>query len=116
MELIVTIREILTRPYDNPNGWFYLPPNKDEWTLDTSGVFFSEDDDSSEEVPKQAKENGWVETLDNGTIEEIFDNLSLQLDSMPTEQQLFIAFMFYIENDAFIDCSVQTYINHSNSR
>ncbi|MBT0397545.1 hypothetical protein ISO77_18640 [Morganella morganii subsp. morganii] len=107
MELI-SIKEVLSNPENNPDGGFYLPPNIDEWSLDTLGIF-SEDSyyyppDSTEYIPKQATEDGWIEALDNGSIEEVVENTKLQL-SHYTIHHLFEAFVFYVKNDAFIDFS-----------
>lgn len=107
---LVSIRDVLFNVEANPGGWFYLPPNMEEWTLDTLGVFSLDSrdfpPDSDEYLPVQAKENGWIETLDNGTIEEIVENAQIQSgNNLLSDEQLFAAFVFYVENDAFIDFS-----------
>ena len=38
MELI-KIRDVLTYPEKNPEGWLCLPPDSEEWSLDTLGIF-----------------------------------------------------------------------------
>jgi hypothetical protein len=40
--------------------------------------------------------------LDKDLIQDVVTNLEGQLEYSPSEDQLFKAFVFYIENDAFI--------------
>lgn len=95
----VPLQQILERPGDF-SGWLYLPPMP--WTLDTAGAF-SEDTGADEgiAVPAIARQSGWQVTLDSATIEDIVINAHDQIDE-PSMAQLFDAFVFYIENDAFI--------------
>ncbi|CDG19899.1 conserved protein of unknown function [Xenorhabdus poinarii G6] len=103
---LVSISEILLVPEANPEGWFYLPPDESSWNLKTEGVFSLDSadfpPDSDEFLPIQAKENGWVETLDNGLIEEVVENAKAQLGN-PSIDDLFNAFIFYFQHDAFIE-------------
>lgn len=104
MELL-SIKEVLFNLKNNPNGDFYLPPNIDEWNLDTLGVF-SESlccplSNSTGDIPKQAIEGGWIKVLDNHLIEKITENAKSQL-SHYTMNSLFSAFVFYVKNGAFI--------------
>ncbi|CNH96592.1 Uncharacterised protein [Yersinia aldovae] len=105
MEL-VTIREFLTHPENYLTGWFYLPPDKSKWNLDTQGVFSLDSSDfppdSDDYVPIQVENDGWVETLDGASVEDIIDNVGYQLGD-PKIEQLFEAFIFHYENDAFIE-------------
>jgi len=102
---LISIREILSSPENNAE-WFYLPPDKHSWTLDTMGVFSLDAQnftpESDDFLPKQVKEEGWIEVLDGGTIEEIVANAKAQLGE-PSLYDLFRAFIFYYENDAFIN-------------
>jgi len=96
----VSIRNILEEP-TKFSGWLYfpLPP----WTLETQGVFAPYTKDAGESsVPEIAKRSGWEITLDSDCIEDIVDNASDQIEN-PTVDQLFEAFVFYFNNDAFID-------------
>lgn len=95
----VSLQHILERPGDF-SGWLYLPPMP--WTLDTEGAF-SDDTGGDEEiaVPDIARQSGWQITLDSATIEDIVINAHDQIDE-PSMGQLFDAFVFYIENDAYI--------------
>ncbi|CAH1544282.1 conserved hypothetical protein [Vibrio rotiferianus] len=103
MELI-SIGDVLSSPDNNPE-WFCLPSDRGSWTLDTKGVFTLDsrdfDPESNDYLPEQVKNEGWIEVLDGGAIEEIVDNAKIQLES-PSLNDLFRAFVFYYENDAFI--------------
>lgn len=103
---LITIRELLTNPQANPEGWLFLPPDSENWSLDTEGVFSTDGSDnepgSDNHPPVQAKQDGWLETLDNATIEDIVDSSQEQLGT-PSEEQLFQAFKYYFDNDAFIE-------------
>lgn len=74
------------------------------WTLDTEGIF-SEDtkgaDTDENTAPVIATQPGWQVTLDSATIEDIVINAHDQVDE-PSVMQLLDAFVFYVENDAFI--------------
>lgn len=96
---VTTIRRILQDP-SAISGWLYLPPLP--WTLETEGAFvpYTKDDDEYS-IPEAAKRNDWAVTLDSNTIEDIVENACDQV-SEPTIDQLFEAFAFYYQNDAFI--------------
>lgn len=103
---LISIREVLSNPDKIPQTWFYLPPDKTTWNLDTLGVFSLDSwdfpPDSNEYLPKQVKNDGWIETLDGASIEDVIDYAKQQLDNASLED-LFKSFMFYYENDAFMD-------------
>lgn len=103
---LISIREVLTSPENNPSEWFYLPPNKAAWNLDTQGIFSLNSSDfppdSDDYLPKQAKEDGWLETLNGADIEDVVENVKEQL-AQADISVLFEAFIFYYENDAFIE-------------
>ncbi|VWC02873.1 hypothetical protein BLA14095_04846 [Burkholderia lata] len=94
----VSLKHILERPGDF-SGWLYLPPMP--WTPDTAGVFSDDAGDDDVAVPAIARESGWKLTLGSATIEDIVINAHDQIDE-PSMVQLFDAFVFYVENDAFI--------------
>ncbi|KWA69531.1 hypothetical protein WL28_17740 [Burkholderia ubonensis] len=95
----VSLKRILEQPGDF-SGWLYLPPTP--WTLDTVGAFAPDTTDPDEDtVPDIAKQPGWRITLDSATIEDIVINAHEQVDD-PGILQLFDAFVYYVENDAFI--------------
>ncbi|KWB47022.1 hypothetical protein WL35_11475 [Burkholderia ubonensis] len=95
----VSLKRILEQPGDF-SGWLYLPPTP--WTLDTVGAFAADTTDPDEDtVPDIAKQPGWRITLDSATIESVVINAHEQVDD-PGILQLFDAFVYYVENDAFI--------------
>lgn len=94
----VSLKHILERPGDF-SGWLYLPPMP--WTLDTEGVFSDDTGDGDIAVPAVARQSGWQITLDSATIENVVIDAHDQIDE-PSMHQLFDAFVFYIENDAFV--------------
>lgn len=102
---LISIGDVLSSP-ENNTEFFCLPPNKNNWTLSTKGVFTLDardfPPDSDEYLPEQVKNDGWVEVLDGGTIEEIVANAKQQL-GVPSLDELFKAFIFYCENDAFLE-------------
>lgn len=102
---LISIGEVLSFP-ENNTEYFCLPPNKNNWTLNTKGIFTLDardfPPDSDEYLPKQVKNDGWIEVLDGGTIEEIVANAKEQL-GVPSFDELFKAFIFYYENDAFLE-------------
>ena len=102
---LVSIGDVLSSP-ENNTEWFCLPPDKNNWTLYTKGVFTLDardfPSDSDEYLPKQVKNDGWIEVLDGGMIEEIVANAKEQL-GVPSLDELFKAFIFYYENDAFLE-------------
>lgn len=103
MNQLVSIRDILQKK-DVYDGWLYLPLKP--WNLDTQGVFVKSDknaDPSSDDhIPEIVKKSNWKVTLDSEGIEDIISNAEDQLSS-PTIENLFEAFLFYMENDAFIE-------------
>jgi len=102
---LISVRDVLSHPEKNPETWFYLPPNLREWNLNTKGIFsldsFDFPPDSDDFLPEQVKKNGWIETLDGASIEDVIDNVNNQLEN-PSLDQLLQAFIYYFENDAFL--------------
>ncbi|UOB57130.1 hypothetical protein MRS60_02080 [Burkholderia pyrrocinia] len=95
----VSLKQVLETPGDF-SGWLCLPPMP--WTLDTEGAFSDDTKDADEHTaPVIATQPGWQITLNSSTIEDIVINAHDQIDE-PTLAQLFDAFVFYVENDAFI--------------
>ncbi|WP_269509344.1 DUF7716 domain-containing protein [Burkholderia sp. IMCC1007] len=97
-----SLQHILEHPGDF-SGWLCLPPMP--WTLDTEGAFIDDADDADDAEaatpPATAPQPGWRITLNSATIEDIVINAHDQVDE-PTVAQLFDAFVFYVDNDAFI--------------
>jgi hypothetical protein len=98
----VTIREVLVKA-DVFQGWLYLPDKP--WLLDTEGIFVREDldaDPSAPFPPVVLSPCQLKEALDAASIEDIISNAEQQL-AKPTLENLLEAFLFYMENDAFIE-------------
>jgi hypothetical protein len=98
---LVTIEQILLNP-EQHSGWLYLPETT--WDLDTQGVFAEDDKDADPDAdprPGIAKSEGWKEILDGASIEDVVANAKAQIVN-PNIEQLFEAFLYYFENDAFI--------------
>ena len=83
-------------------GWLYL--KSFPWTLETEGFFYDEDLDISHEeeevIQKKFTTNGWRITLSKEDIEDVISNANAQIEH-PSILQLFDAFVFFFENDAF---------------
>ena len=100
--MAVTIREVLEQK-GSLFGWLYLP-NK-PWKLETQGLFIQEDKDSdpSDPFPPTIIDSCHLsEVLDAAGIEDIIANAEAQIEK-PTVDDLYMAFLFYVENDAFIE-------------
>jgi hypothetical protein len=99
----VTLSDVLSGK-EAYKGWLYLPPRP--WSLETKGIFVykdkDSDPDSDDHIPAVVKNEGWEETLDAAGIEDIVFNAREQIDA-PTLNDLLEAFVFYIDNDAFIE-------------
>lgn len=103
MDDLVAIRDILhgERAFA---GWLYLPPQP--WTPDTQGVFVKRDKDADpaadDPLPDFARTQGWDAVLEAADVEDIVCNVREQVDN-PSDGLLFDAFVFYVDNDAFVD-------------
>ncbi|MFJ4344791.1 hypothetical protein [Pseudomonas sp. NPDC089401] len=98
---LVTLEQILQAPGHHA-GWLYLPAQP--WGLATQGVFALDDKDADpadDPTPQVARQNHWQEVLDSDTIEDIVANARAQIPNS-TLQQLLEAFVYYVEQDAFI--------------
>ena len=105
---MTTLREFLSDPESIPDeyAFYYLSPEVSRWTLETKGVFSLDSvnfaPDSDEHLPKEVKEDGWVSTLDKNIVEEIIFNAG-EYKGERTLEELLQAFIFYYENDAFME-------------
>jgi len=101
-----SLREILRNANGRlPGGWLFLP-RSENWTLDTTGIIIDmdalpESEITDQHVPVVAKQQGLVETLDTGTLEEIH-LCAARLDNPPTDDTLLQAFLYYYRFDAFL--------------
>ncbi|MCA8282937.1 hypothetical protein LGN21_25445 [Burkholderia cepacia] len=95
----VSLKQILETPGDF-SGWLYLPPMP--WTLDTAGTFLADAQHAEDDVSTSiAQQPDWSVTLNSATIEDVVINAHDQVDE-PSVAQLLDAFVFCVENDAFI--------------
>jgi hypothetical protein len=101
METMTTMSKMLLAPDDYPwNGAVYLPKDRD-WSLESPVAVLSPDDSEEDEDPEIAKVNGLVYVLGMSVVQDIVANAKEQkLNATPDD--LFEAFMFYCNNDAFI--------------
>ncbi|MDY7073075.1 hypothetical protein PshuTeo2_31980 [Pseudomonas hunanensis] len=101
---VYSIREVLENLDKMPDSWFYLPSSN--WALDTKGAFSLDSrdfpPDSTDYLPPQVANEGWIETLDTPMIQDVISNTDQQLPSA-TVEDYFKAFKYYFENDAFLE-------------
>ena len=74
------------------------------WGLETKAVICDPDDVESEddEIPQIAKEMGLPLSIGIQDIQQVMDNARQQVEDCSIEQ-LFEAFLYYYDNDAFIE-------------
>ena len=96
------IYDVLVDSENNPEGWFYLPNSSEDWTLETEGICVDDELGENEEETQELVAKGWNETLDAVTIEDVIFNAKEQKNNV-TPDELLEAFVFYFENDAFIN-------------
>lgn len=102
MSAKITLGAILQNPAGFA-GSLYLPAPP--WNLDTEGAFvvFDKDaDPAADQRPEAVKQPGWREVLDDAGIEDIVDYARAQRRGA-TLDDLLRAFIFYVEEDAFLD-------------
>ena len=92
----------------SPHEWVYLPSDE-AWSLQSkSATLMSEEVPPDQEdapdagVPQLAKSNGLIQTVDVATLQDIVSNARMQRP-LATPDDLFRAFRFYFERDAFIE-------------
>ena len=83
----------------------FLPENE-VWDCHTEGLIWDPDDieDEENERPKAAIENQFMYTLSIQCIQLIVQNARKQKQNI-TEDELLEAFLFYYDNDAYMDFS-----------
>ena len=79
-------------------------PKDDVWGKDTEGMVLDPDDveDDEDDVPSEAKENHLMYTLSIQIIQSIVRNLEQQKHDF-SEDDLVEAFLYYYDNDAYIE-------------
>jgi hypothetical protein len=83
-------------------GWLYL--GSKPWSLESRGLFYSADLnlslDDEKKIREELEAKGWRAILSKEDIEDVIGNTEDQIDS-PTLGQLFEAFCFFYDNDAY---------------
>jgi hypothetical protein len=105
----MTLREILTRADQQPpKAWLYLPADT-PWNLESDAEALispevppDREDDPDAGTPDVAKKMSLMRALPITTVQEIVEN-ALSQRSDATAEELFKAFIYYYDNDAFID-------------
>ncbi|GGL28469.1 MULTISPECIES: DUF7716 domain-containing protein [Caulobacter] len=99
------LAEIMAKPH---NAWVYLPSTKN-WNLESkSAALESEEvppeleDEPDAGVPQFAKDEGLMQVMPVATLQDIVSNAREQKRSASL-MDLFAAFEFYYERDAFIE-------------
>lgn len=101
---IVTIKDALINAPDLLWSDSLFLPDTLTWELETTGVICDPDEVESEdeEIPQIAKEMGLPLSIGVQDIQQVVDNARQQVEDCSI-QQLFEAFLYYYDNDAFID-------------
>ena len=101
---IVTIKDVLINASDLLWSDSLFLPDTLTWELETTGVICDPDEVESEdeEIPQVAKEMGLPLNIGVQDIQQVVDNARQQVEDCSI-QQLFEAFLYYYDNDAFID-------------
>ena len=101
---MITIKDVLMDASNLHWSDSLFLPEDEEWKLETKGIVWDPDDVESDEdeVPKIAEENGLFCSIGIQAIKQVVDNVRQQLGSCSVEQ-LFEAFLYHYDNDAFIE-------------
>ncbi|HSX55900.1 MAG TPA: hypothetical protein VLG14_11420 [Sphingomonas sp.] len=91
----------------SPLAWVYLP-SEEKWSLDSASAILEseevspdQEDDDDAGVPDFAKANGFIRALPVTSLQDVVQNaLAQKPDAGPSD--IFAAFEFYYERDAFI--------------
>ncbi|WP_455685331.1 DUF7716 domain-containing protein [Variovorax paradoxus] len=85
-------------------GWLYVGPQP--WSLESEGFFYSADmallPADEKKIRGEFEAQGWKITLSKEDIEDVIENAKDQIED-PSIDQLFEAFNFFYENDAYIE-------------
>lgn len=84
----------------------FLSENKNDWNLYSRCLIINIDNLSDEEILKLTIQNKLIHVMNISTLQEIICNAYQQNDKC-TLNDLFNAFLYYYNNDAFIDFSTQ---------
>jgi hypothetical protein len=99
---MMTLREILSNVKSLPwNQSLYLPSDRN-WTLESIVLVWDQDDiDQDEPIPLCAAKLNLVYGIGISSLQDIESNLAQQKSSYSIEN-LFNAFLYFMENDAFV--------------
>ena len=110
--MVTTLNKVLADACELAwDEFLYLPKDEYPWTLNSKCAVLNDDDlEEGKEDPPAAREMRLEYALSMSTVCEIIENLALQLgsSSVPLDNAL-EAFLFYFENDAFIELSKPAY-------
>ncbi len=104
MDNVIELGNLLKRVNEfNWSDSLYLPEDA-VWNLTTKGLILDPDDveDDEDDVPKLAKDNDMIDALSIQTIQGIVKN-AYEQKSNCTVEELLEAYLYYFDNDAYID-------------
>ena len=102
-----SLRSLLNRAKSElAGGWFYLPAENENWTLDTNGVLIDcealdENEVNENDEPIYAVERKLICTLDSASIEDIV-SFAGTIGLPVTDDLLLESFIYYYVHDAFL--------------
>ena len=100
----MTLREVLLRAEQLPwNRHLFLPENQ-PWSLESPCAVLNLDEEKNPDDPPVVRKNGLRYALGVHDVQQVVSNARQQMLS-PTVAQLLQAFLFYYDNDAFVDFS-----------
>lgn len=101
---VTTIKDVLINAPDLLWSDSLFLPDTVVWTLETKAVICDPDDVESEddEIPQIAKEMGLPLSIGIQDIKQVVNHARQQVKDCSIEQ-LFEAFLYYYDNDAFIE-------------
>src|SRR5262245_21095588 len=97
---MTTLSEVLENDRRFNAGHFLYLPTDEVWRLETRCSVLEESDVDA--VPNMAQQNGLSYALGMAAVQDIVANARAQSRAVSLEQ-LLEAFLFYYDNDAFID-------------
>ncbi len=103
MDKIIKLRDVLTNSEEHPWRAFLFLHEDKNWNLDSDCAVLNLDDlEIDEEVPQFAIDNNLIYALSIQDVQDIVINAREQRTNC-TDEDLLKAFLYYYDNDAFID-------------
>lgn len=98
----IKLSDVLSKPELLPEGWLFLPLKKEDWNINTMGMFIEDSYDIESDVAAKisGKYKDWIEVLDNASIEDVVENAKVSVAQCGLND-LLNALIFYFENDSF---------------